>query len=133
MRQKATVDTLLPNGQAQLRVVRESACSGDCHQCAGCGSVKQTIRVTADNPINAKRGDVVYLEGDSATVLKGAVLVYLLPLVLFIVAYLATMTLGAWAFAFACGAFALGLIPAFAYNRRIKRRPPTYTIVGYVK
>ncbi len=133
MRKKATVDRLLPNGKAELLVVRESACSGDCHKCAGCGSVKQTLRVTADNPISAQRGDVVYLEGDSAVVLKGAMLVYLVPLITFVAAYLAAMPLGAWAGAIGAAAFALGILPAFAYNRKMKNRPPSYTIVGYVK
>lgn len=131
MRKEATVDRLLPNGKAELLVVRESACSGDCHQCGGCGSVKQTLRVTADNPICAQRGDIVYLEGDGAVVLKGAMLVYLVPLIAFVAAYLAAMPLGAWAALIGAAAFVLGMIPAFVYNRKIKN--PTYTIVGYVK
>ena len=133
MRQKATVDTLLPDGRAELLVVRESACSGDCHKCAGCGSIRQTLRVTANNPIGAQRGDIVYLESESAVVLKSAVLVYLLPLALFVVGYLAAMPLGTWAVAIASAAFVLGLLPAFVYNRKIKNQPPTYTVVGYVK
>ena len=133
MRQKATVDRLLADGKAEVLVVRESACSGECHKCAGCGSVKQTLRVTAENLIAAQRGDVVYLEGDGAVVLKGAMLVYLVPLSAFLAAYFAAMSLGAWAVLIACAAFVLGLFPAFVYNRKIKNRPPRYTIVGYVK
>ncbi len=133
MRQKATVAEVLPDGRAELLVVRESACSGDCHKCSGCGSVKQTLRVTAQNPICAQRGDVVYLESDGTVVLKGAMLVYLLPLVLFVAAYLAAMPLGPWAFGIGAAAFAVGMLPAFAYNRKIKNQPPIYTVVGYVK
>ena len=113
--------------------MRESACSGDCHKCAGCGSVTQTLRVTADNLIQAQRGDVVYIESESSVVFKAAALVYLLPLLLFIAAYLVAMPLGARAAVIACAAFAVGLLPAFAYNRKIKNQPPTYRIVGYVK
>ena len=131
MRQKATVDRLLADNMAEVLVVRESACSGDCHKCAGCGSVTQTLRVTAENQISAQRGDVVYLEGDTAVVLKGAALVYLVPLVTFLVAYFAAMSLGSWAILIGIIAFALGMIPAFVYNRRMKN--PRYTIVGYVK
>ena len=131
MRQKATVDRLLDDHMAEVLVVRESACSGDCHKCAGCGSVSQTLRVTAENQISAQRGDVVYLEGDTAVVLKGAALVYLVPLVTFLVAYFAAMSLGSWAILIGFAAFALGMIPAFVYNRKMKN--PRYTIVGYVK
>lgn len=133
MRQKATVERILPDGRADLIVVRQSACSGDCHQCGGCGSMKQTLRVTAENPIGAKCGEKVWVESGSADVLKGAALVYLLPLVLFLAAYLLALPLGSRAFAVAVGAFAVGFLPAFAYNRKIKREPPSYTVVGYVK
>ncbi len=133
MRQKATVDRILPDGRAQVLVVRESACSGDCHKCSGCGSVRQTLTVTAQNLISAQRGDVVYLQSESSVVLKAAALVYLLPLVSFLAAYLSAMCLGAWAAAIGAAAFVLGGLPAFAYNKKIKNRPPTYSIVGYVK
>ena len=131
MRQKATVDRLLADHMAEVLVVRDSACSGDCPTCAGCGSVTQTLRVTAENQISAQRGEVVYLEGDTAVVLKGAALVYLVPLVTFLVAYFAAMSLGSWAILIGFAAFALGMIPAFVYNRKMKN--PRYTIVGYVK
>ncbi|MBE6984420.1 MAG: polyunsaturated fatty acid synthase PfaA [Ruminococcaceae bacterium] len=133
MQQKATVDRILTDGKAEVLVVRESACSGDCHKCSGCGSVKQTLRVTAQNLISAQRGDIVYIRSESAVVLKAAALVYLLPIVAFLAAYLAAMPLGVWAAVIACSAFVLGMLPAFAYNRRIKNRPPTYSIVGYVR
>ncbi len=133
MRQKATVERLLPDGRAEVLVVRESACSGDCHKCSGCGSVKQTLRVTAQNLISAQRGDVVYLQSESSVVLKAAALVYLLPLVSFLAGYLCSMRFGAWAAVIGAAAFVLGSLPAFAYNKRIKNRPPTYSIVGYVK
>ena len=133
MRQKGTVAAVLDNGKAELVVVRESACSGECHKCAGCGSVQQTLRLTADNLIGAQRGDVVFFESDSSVVLKGAALVYLVPLALFLAAYLAASSLGAWAGVIGAAAFCVGFLPAFAYNRKIKKRPPTYKIVGYVK
>ena len=133
MRQKATVDRVVTNARAEVLIVRQSACSGDCHKCSGCGSVEQTLRVTADNLISARRGDIVYLESESAVVLWAAVLVYLLPVLAFVSAYLAAMPLGSWAAAVGFGAFVLGFLPAFCYNRKIKKRPPTYSIVGYVR
>ena len=133
MRQRATVDRVLPGGKAEVLIVRESACSGDCHHCSGCGGVMQTLRVEAENSIGAQPGDVVVLDGGEDVVLKGAALVYLLPLALFLIGYLASMGLGGWAAAIGGGAFVLGMIPALIYNRKIQKRPPHYRVVDYIK
>lgn len=133
MRRKATVECIFPDGTAELLVHRESACSGDCHKCSGCGAVEQTLRLSADNPIHAQHGDIVWIETESATVLWAAALVYLLPLLLFLTGYLAAAPLGGWAAAVGAGGFALGWLPAFAYNRRLKQRPVKHTVVGFVK
>ncbi len=133
MRRKATVAALLPDGRAELLVSRKSACSGDCHSCGGCGAIEQTLRLTARNPVGARQGDIVWLESGSRTVLTSAALLYLLPLLLFFAGYLAATPLGSWAAAVGAGGFALGLLPAFWYNRRLKMHPPDYTIVGFVK
>lgn len=131
MQQRATVTRLLPDGRAELTVRRKSACSGDCHQCGGCGAVEQMFCLTAENPIGARAGDRVIVESAPTVVLTAAALVYLLPLAAFLVGYLATMPLGAWAFAVGAAGFALGLLPAFAYDRRVRRHPPRHTIVEF--
>lgn len=133
MRTKATVDTILPDGRAEVLIARKSACSGECHKCGGCGAVEQTLRTMAQNPLDAKRGDIVWLESESRTVLLSAALLYLLPLLLFLIGYLAAYALGGWAAAVGAGGFVLGLLPAVLYDRRLKKRPPDYTIVGFVK
>lgn len=133
MQRKATVQAILPDGRAELAVRRESACSGDCHRCGGCGTVGQTLRLTAQNPISAQKGDVVYITSENAPVLWAAALVYALPLLLFLTGYLLSMRLGAWAAAIGAAGFLLGLLPAFAYNRHVKRQPPVYQIIGFVK
>ena len=133
MRQIATVDRVLPGGEAEVLIVRESACSGDCHHCSGCGGVQQTLRVKAENSFGAQPGDVVELDGGRDVLLRSAVLVYLLPLVLFLIGYLASMSLGGWAAAIGGGAFILGLVPALIYNHKIQKRPPRYRVVGYRK
>lgn len=133
MQRKATVQAILPDGRAELAVRRESACSGDCHRCGGCGTVGQTLRLTAQNPIGAQKGDVVYIASESAPVLWAAALVYALPLLLFLTGYLLSMRLGAWAAAIGAAGFLLGLLPAFAYNRHVKQQPPVYQIIGFVK
>ena len=133
MEQMVRVKRTFDNGTALVIHVRESACSGDCHKCGGCGGIEQILQLTAKDPIGVQKGDAVYVEADSAVVLKGAFLLYLLPLVLFLAGYLAALRLGAWAFAVGCGGFLLGLLPAVLYDRYMKKHPPEYVIVGYVK
>ena len=133
MQRKATVQAILPDGRAELVVQRESACSGECHQCGGCGTVGQTLRLTAENPIGAQNGNIVYIASESAPVLWAAALVYALPLLLFLTGYLLFIRLGAWAAAIGAAGFLVGLLPAFAYNRHLRKQPPAYKIIGFVK
>lgn len=93
----------------------------------------QTLCLTAGNPIGAEKGDIVVIESESSVVLKAAALVYLLPLALFLIGYLVSMRLGAWAVLIGLGGFLLGALPAVWYNRKIKNHPPEYTIIEFVK
>jgi len=131
MRQRGTVESVTGT-TAVVSVRRERACSGDCHKCAGCGAVTQTLQVRADNPIGASPGDRVYFDSSSAVVLWAAVLVYLMPVLGFFVGYFTGVAVGAVGLMGAAG-FLLGWIPALLYNRWVKRRPPTYTIVAFVE
>lgn len=130
MQQKATVESVQPDGTATLLVQRQSACSRDCHQCGGCGAVSQTLRIRAENPIGAQPGEVVYVESESKTVLFAATLVYLLPAVLFVAGYLTAEALALPAGLIGGLCLVLGMLPAFAYNRRVKTHPPRQTITG---
>ena len=132
MEQKAKVLRLLPGDRAELLVLRQSACSGDCGNCGGCGAVQQQLLVTAENRIRAREGDLVYVSTATSLVLKAAVLVYLLPLILFLVGYFLASAWGVWAYAAAVAGFALGLLPAVCLDRTLRRRPINYKIVGYV-
>ena len=88
MEQTVLVKRVLEDGSAEVLRVRESACSGDCHKCSGCGSSQQTMVICAENPIGARVGDWVVIEAKSGAVLKAAVMLYIVPLVLFIAGYL---------------------------------------------
>ena len=46
MEQIVRVKEVYPDGSAQVIHVRESACSGDCHKCSGCGAAKESILLT---------------------------------------------------------------------------------------
>ena len=75
------------DGTALVFRIRESACSGDCHKCSGCGAAKETVTFTAKNPIGARRGELVKVESETAPVLKAAAVLYVVPLVLFFSGY----------------------------------------------
>ena len=132
MEQKARVRKILDNNTAQVVVIRESACSGDCHKCSGCGAQKETMIVTADNPIRAEVGDFVTLTSDTASVMKAVLAVYLVPLVMFFAGFALGMTLG-WGGPLVGGlGFLLGLAFAVWFDRRTAKKGETvYTITGY--
>lgn len=119
------------DGQAKVVYVRQSACSGDCHKCSGCGAVQQSMIFTARNPIGARAGDLVIVESATAPVLKAAAVLYLLPLVLFIAGYLFGMQ---WQLGGLTGAlaFALSIGLVIAYDRLVmKKKNTVYTITGF--
>lgn len=129
MEQKVMVRKALPDGTAQVVLIRESACSGDCHKCSGCGAAKETITFVAADPIGAKPGDVVTVRSDTAPVLRGAAVLYVLPLVLFLVGYLVTMS--GWG---GCAGFLLGIGAVIVYDRLVaKKEQIQYTITGYAR
>ncbi len=133
MEQKALIRTVEPDGTSKVLVVRESACSGDCHKCAGCGAAKESILFEAVNAIGAKPGDLVNIQSESGPVLTGAAILYMVPLALFFLGYLlgALLEMGAL---FGCLGFVLGLAAAWLYDRKVAAKKKTvYTITGYVK
>lgn len=131
MEQLVRVREVYEDGTAQVILVRESACSGDCHKCSGCGAAKQTLQVIAQNRIGAAVGDLVRLRSETGPVLKGAVVLYILPLLLFFGGY-ALGTIWGLGALMGCAAFGLGLGGAVAYDRLVAaKRQPVYTIFGY--
>lgn len=135
MRQEVTVSRLLDDGFAEVELRRRSACAGDCGRCGGCDAAGQTIRVRAYNAVNARPGDQVVVETAGKTVLSAALLVYLVPLVLFFAGCAAGYAVGLpWAMAALCAVgFLLGIVPAVCYNRYLVRKKPVrYTITAFV-
>ena len=131
MQQLVKVLTCNPDGTAQVAYMRQSACSGDCHKCSGCGAVEQTMIFTARNPIGATPGALVTVESATGPVLKAAAVLYMLPLVLVIAGYLVGMQ---WQLGGLIGAlaFALSIAIIVCYDRLVMRKRNTvYTIVGY--
>ena len=128
MIQTAKVTRLLPDGRAEVSVKRQSACGHDCSKCGGgCSElmVSSTVAVAAANPVRAMPGDMVRVESDTGTVLRAAVVVYLVPFLLFFAAYFIAAALGAGGGV--CGTagvlgFVLGLALAVLLDRRMRKR-----------
>lgn len=133
MEQTVTVRRLLPDGMAEVIRVRESACSGDCHKCAGCGATSQKMFFTAQNAIGARVGDQVIVTSDTATVLKGAALLYILPLLTFLAGYILGENL--WGRGIVCSllGFVLGMLPIKLYDRHLAKKGTVYTITAYAQ
>lgn len=132
MEQLVHVRETYPDGTASVIHVRESACSGDCHKCSGCGAAKESIILKASNPLGARMGDRVTIESATGPVLKAAMVLYVLPLVLFFVGYpLGAVFLGQGAL-IGCLAFCIGIVFVVLYDRRISRDKPAYTITAIV-
>lgn len=122
MEQLVRVKSVYEDGKALVIHVRQSACSGDCHKCSGCGAAQEAVSFLADNPIGAGPGDLVRVESESAVVLKGAAVLYMLPLALFFLGYYLGYRFGRWEAAFGCLGFLLGIAGAVAYDRFYLRK-----------
>ena len=133
MEQIVRVHKICENGKAQIIHVRASACSGDCHECAGgCTAAKETMLIEADNPIGARVGDFVRMESDTKSVMGAVAVMYILPLVLFFTGYALGARLGISGGLRGGAGFVLGLLAAIAEDRRRQKKQTTvYTLVGY--
>ena len=132
MEQLVRVQKLNDDGTAQVLHIRESACSGDCHKCSGCGAVDQKMILTAKNLIGAKVGDLVVIQSASGPVLAAAAMLYMVPLALFVGGYLLGESQWGRGGLFGFLGFGLGIAGAVAYDRLVSRKKNTqYTIVKY--
>ena len=131
MQQLVRVRQVHEDGTATVIHVRESACSGDCHKCSGCGAAKEAILLEAANPIGAKPGDLVTVESETGPVLKAAVVMYMLPMVLFFAGYALGEVIGQGALV-GCLSFLMSIGLAVIYDRKVvKKQNNGYTITGF--
>ena len=134
MKQKVMVLSTSGN-MARVSYRRPTACHGDCGKCAGgCGSMaaKEEIIVSAENLIGARTGDSVYIEGETKKVAWAIMLVYVIPVVLFLAGYFLGQQWGHGNLIGVLGFF-LGLALAVLESRRQKKRGQEiqYQIVSY--
>lgn len=132
MEQLVRVRQTHKDGTATVIHVRESACSGDCHKCSGCGAAKEAVIFTADNPIGARPGDLVKVESSTAPVLKAAMVLYVLPLVLFFLGYWLGTLPGTFGTLGGVLGFMLGVVIVVLYDRLVVNRANIrYTITAF--
>lgn len=131
MTQIATVDALLDNGYVQISVPRKSACGHDCEDCAGCGMTGAAIKAKAKDPVGVTVGQKVVVESSTKKLMGVVALVYVLPVVLFLLGYFLTYSLKTEGvrYAIAIAAAAAAFIPCVFYDRYTKKHGTlNYTI-----
>ena len=134
MKQNVRVTAIPEPGIAEVFMIRESACSGECHRCGGCGALRETLFVRAEDPIGVSVWDQVVVETATSEVLKAAFLVYLLPVIFFFAGYFAGAALRFWPGLTGAAAAILAAVPAILLNRRMeKRKTQTFRIVSYAQ
>ena len=132
MQQQVQVARVFPDGDCEVFVRRESACSGDCHKCSGCGAQAQQVFVRARNAIGAKPGDRVIVSSENAQVLPAMLVVYILPLALLLAGYFAGLALSVRPGIPALIGFVLGVAAFVAYDRLVaKRRGVRYVVTAF--
>lgn len=80
------VKEIKSDGTAVVVFKRESACGGNCSSCSGCSSSE--LEAVVINEINAVKGDYVTVESKTKDVLLSAFILYMVPIFVFIAAYL---------------------------------------------
>ena len=128
---------------ATVETTRVSACDG-CHKqaeggCSVCslmGASKKTLTTRAINTVGAQAGDKVVVESSSSRMLWYAALVFLLPVVVTIVAWLITALITdivGWQIAVAAVAFAVTFVGIGIYSKMIEKKQCDVEIVEIVR
>ena len=86
MLQEAIVTGIRDDGLAEVVVERQGICGGDCTECNEC-QYENLMKSVVQNPIGAHRGQRVLIETPTSGVVFGALIIYILPLVLLLVGY----------------------------------------------
>lgn len=134
MTQDAIVTKLLPNNMAEVAVTRATACGSNCGNCESC-IFQNELKTPAHNLISAKPGQKVIIESKSSRVFSAAILVYVMPLVLFLIGFAAAYMLGAGeglcvAVSF-LGLILGGVILVLSQRLKKKDKPITFDIVRF--
>lgn len=135
MVQEAVVTRVYPNGTAEVAVTRMTACGGECGACEAC-IFQNELKTVAKNVINAAVGEAVLIESKTSTIFGAVMLVYVMPLILFILGYAAAYLAGASeGVRIVCSFLGLiigGVLIVFSQKLKSQKNKFTYDIVGKV-
>jgi sigma-E factor negative regulatory protein RseC len=85
MKEQGVISKIISAGLVEVSFQQSSACA----KCGLCHDVGEgMVGIEAVNDIRAKRGDIVEIEIPSQEVVKGSVVVFLLPIFFLIIGYL---------------------------------------------
>ena len=133
MTQDAIVTRLLPDDMAEVVVTRSTACGGNCGSCEAC-MFQSELKAVAKNRIQAKPGQRVVIESKSSRVFGAAMLVYVMPLVLFLLGYALAAAAGATEGLRILVSFGALLVSAviLVLSQRLKKKdkPITFDIIA---
>ena len=93
MTQDAVVIKAFDNGLAEVLVARGTSCGEHCGSCGVCKYVGE-IHTYAKNKIHAQAGDKVVIESKTSEVLGAAFMIYIIPMIAMLLAYLAAAAMG---------------------------------------
>lgn len=136
MTQDAIITKLMPDGMAEVAVTRGTACGSNCGNCESCIFDSQ-VKALARNHIDAKRGEKVVISSKSSMVFGAAMLVYVMPLAMFLIGFLIAHMLGASegvCVAVSFAGLALGAV-ILVLTQRMKKddKPMIYDIIGFAE
>ena len=93
MTQEGIVTRVFADGKAEVAVTRMSACGGNCGSCESC-LLQSEVKTVADNHVNAQPGERVMIESRTSAVFRAVFLVYVMPLICFLLGYGAAYAAG---------------------------------------
>ena len=123
MTQDAIVTRLLPNSMAEVAVTRATACGNNCGSCESC-IYQSELKAVAKNSIGAKPGQRVVISSRTSKVFSAALLVYVMPLVLFVLGYALASALGASESVKILASFLALILAAVILVRQQRRQSP---------
>ncbi len=129
MLQEAIITKIRDDGLAEVVVERLGICGGDCSECGEC-RYENLMKSVVQNPIGARRGQHVMIQTPTKGVVKGALAIYILPLVMLFIGYLVADALSLSETVCIIAAFAaavLGLVIAAVISRARHSADPTPT------
>lgn len=136
MTQDAIVTRIINNDMAEVVATRTTACGSNCGNCESC-IFDDKVKAEARNLINAQPGDSVVIASKSSRVFSAAMLVYVMPLVLFlagyVIAYLCGAPEGLCVAASFLGLVLGGVILVLSHKKWKEKNPITFDIIRYAE